>query len=135
VIARERPRLKAWLRRQVPGPQDVEDILQDAFYEFVLAARLTESIAMPAHGCSRSSATASRPTTTGRACLRRCGGAGRRPGSVTTVCHRDNDESLVDLLPDPAAGPEQSYARKQLIRALEDACSECLRSASGKLWG
>jgi Sigma-70 region 2 len=44
AIAREQPRLKAWLRRQVPDPQDIEDILQDAFYEFVVAARLIEPI-------------------------------------------------------------------------------------------
>jgi RNA polymerase sigma factor (sigma-70 family) len=107
---------------QVPDPQDVEDILQDAFYEFVLAARLTESIRHAGAWLF----TVIRNRVTDR---RRQDGRVRdaatalagEPAASRLFATDDNDESLVDLLPDPAASPEESYARKQLIRALEDA--------------
>src|SRR5437667_6042973 len=40
VVTRERARLRNFIRRRVPDPRDVEDILQDVFYELVEANRL-----------------------------------------------------------------------------------------------
>src|SRR5512136_2652224 len=40
VVTREQPRLRNFIRRRVPDPRDVEDILQDVFYELVEANRL-----------------------------------------------------------------------------------------------
>src|SRR5581483_10082467 len=40
ALERERPRLRGWLRRQLVDPAAVEDVLQDVFYELVLAYRL-----------------------------------------------------------------------------------------------
>jgi len=37
VVAEERPRLRNFIRRRVPDPSDVEDIVQDVFYELVEA--------------------------------------------------------------------------------------------------
>jgi RNA polymerase sigma factor (sigma-70 family) len=122
VIAREQPRLKAWLRRQVPDAQDVEDILQDAFFEFVVAARLTEPIRHAGawlFAVIRNRVT-DRRRKAGRA---RDSAASQAANPVTTglLANDEDHESLVDLLPDPAAGPEESYARKRTIQALEEA--------------
>jgi RNA polymerase sigma factor (sigma-70 family) len=40
AIARDKPRLRNFIRRRVPDPRDAEDILQDVFYELVEANRL-----------------------------------------------------------------------------------------------
>ena len=40
IVTRERSRLRAFIRRRVPDAWDVEDILQDVFYELVDANRL-----------------------------------------------------------------------------------------------
>src|SRR5947208_15108147 len=40
IVAGERSRLRNFIRRRVPDPSDVEDILQEVFYELVEANRL-----------------------------------------------------------------------------------------------
>src|SRR6185295_18264640 len=40
VVQREESRLRNFIRRRVPDPRDVEDILQDVFFELVEANRL-----------------------------------------------------------------------------------------------
>src|SRR5271166_3711767 len=40
TVEREQSRLRNFIRRRVPDPRDVEDILQDVFYELVEANRL-----------------------------------------------------------------------------------------------
>src|SRR5436190_2578098 len=40
VIKQEQSRLRNFIRRRVPDPADVEDILQDVFYKLVEANRL-----------------------------------------------------------------------------------------------
>src|SRR3954469_6558440 len=40
VVKREQSRLRNFIRRRVPDPGDVEDILQDVFYKLVVANRL-----------------------------------------------------------------------------------------------
>ena len=40
VVKREQSRLRNFIRRRVPDASDVEDILQDVFYELVEANRL-----------------------------------------------------------------------------------------------
>lgn len=112
AFRREQPRLRAWLRRQVPDPHDIEDILQDAFYEFVVASRLIQ----PVHNAGAWLFTVIRNRVTDqhrRRAYRRAGAPGEHPG--------DDASSFEDLLPDPAAGPEEAYLRKRLIQALEDA--------------
>jgi RNA polymerase sigma factor (sigma-70 family) len=120
AITSERPRLKAWLRRQVPDPQDVEDILQDAFVELVVAVRLMVPIRHA--GAWLFTVIRNRVTDRRRMAGRVLDSAAALngdPGALPLLA--TEDESLVDLLPDPAAGPEESYARKRLIQALEEA--------------
>src|SRR5439155_22658617 len=40
IVAGERSRLRNFIRRRVPDPSDVEDIVQEVFYELVEANRL-----------------------------------------------------------------------------------------------
>src|SRR5882757_8972303 len=40
IVAAERSRLRNFIRRRVPNPADVEDLLQEVFYELVEANRL-----------------------------------------------------------------------------------------------
>lgn len=40
VIAKERPRLRNFIRKRVPSEADVEDVLQDVFFKLVEANRL-----------------------------------------------------------------------------------------------
>jgi len=40
IIAEERTRLRNFIHRRVPDPSDVEDIVQEVFYELVEANRL-----------------------------------------------------------------------------------------------
>ena len=44
VIAKERPRLRNFIRRRVPDESDVEDLLQEVFFELVEAYRLLKPI-------------------------------------------------------------------------------------------
>jgi DNA-directed RNA polymerase specialized sigma24 family protein len=76
---------------------------------------------MPAHGYSPSSAIASpdRRRQAGR--VRDAAAPLTGDPAVSRLFTTEVDENLFDLLPDPAAGPEESYARKQLVQALEEA--------------
>jgi DNA-directed RNA polymerase specialized sigma24 family protein len=44
TVERERSRLRNFVRERVADPSDVEDILQDVFFEFVEAYRLTKPL-------------------------------------------------------------------------------------------
>lgn len=114
TIRREQPRLRAWLRRQVPDQQDIEDILQDAFYELVLASRLIE----PVRNAGAWLFTIIRNRVTDQHRRR-----SHRATSALVDALPDDDETLAldDLLPDPDGGPEQAYVRRRLVEALEDA--------------
>ncbi len=44
VVERESAKLRNFIARQVEDAAEAEDILQDVFYEYVSAARMTETI-------------------------------------------------------------------------------------------
>ncbi len=44
ALEQQSPRLRNWIRRHVANPAEVEDVLQDVFFELVLAYRLTKPI-------------------------------------------------------------------------------------------
>lgn len=119
AIRREQPRLKAWLRRQLPDPQDIDDILQDAFYEFMLASRLIEPVRNV--GAWLFTVIRNRVTDQRRRQAHRDTLPFQRMAERPGLSADDEAESLADLLPDPEAGPEEAYLRKCLVLALEDA--------------
>ena len=103
VVNRERARLRSFIRRRVPDPQDAEDILQDVFYALVEANRLLMPIEHVTGWLFR--VARNRITDLFRA---------RTPELL----------QLEDLLPSPDAGPEAEYARSVLLEALEQAIGE-----------
>jgi RNA polymerase sigma factor (sigma-70 family) len=100
----------------VPDPRDVEDILQDVFYELVEANRLLMPIEHVTGWLFR--VARNRITDLFRK---------KKPESFSdTAVAGEEDELLLleDLLPSPAAGPEALYARNVLLDELELAVDE-----------
>lgn len=105
VVTRETSRLRHFIRRRVADPRDAEDILQDVFFTLVQANRLLMPIDHVTAWLFR--VARNRIIDLFRA---------RRPGTSA--------EGLDDLLPSPDAGPEEAYARRVLLDALEQAIGE-----------
>ena len=125
VITREQTRLRNFIRRRVPDPADVEDIVQEVFYELVEANRLLMPI----------------DHVTGwlfRVARNRIVDLFRKmkPTSFSDAARKDfsdfgdwGDEDgsrlrIEDLLPSPDAGPEALYVRRVLLDELELAIDE-----------
>ena len=116
VVAEERSRLRNFIRRRVPDPADVEDILQEVFYELVEANRLLMPIEHVTAWLFR--VARNRITDLFRK---------RKPERFSEAAVEDEEGDLLqieDLLPSPAAGPDAVYARKVLLDELEAALHE-----------
>jgi len=107
VIAEERARLRNFIRRRVPNEADVEDLLQEVFYELVEANRLLMPIEYVTGWLFR--VARNRITDLFRK---------KRPENFTDAAARDEDGELLrieDLLPSPDAGPEALYVGSVLL--------------------
>jgi RNA polymerase sigma factor (sigma-70 family) len=116
TVKLEQLRLRNFIRRRVPDPRDVEDILQDVFYELVEANRLLMPIEHVTSWLFR--VARNRITDLFRK---------KRPESFNETGFADEDGELLnleDLLPSPDAGPEALYARNVLLAELELAVDE-----------
>ena len=116
VVDRERSRLRNFIRRRVPDPRDVEDILKDVFYELVEANRLLMPIEHVTGWLFR--VARNRITDLFRK---------KAPVSFSATGARDGNDALPqldDLLPSLGAGPDAVYARKVLLDELEAAIDE-----------
>jgi len=116
VIAEERSRLRNFIRRRVPNEADVEDLLQEVFYELVEANRLLMPIEYVTGWLFR--VARNRITDLFRK---------KRPENFTDRAARDEDgelQRIEDLLPSPDAGPEALYVRHVLLDELEFALGE-----------
>jgi RNA polymerase sigma factor (sigma-70 family) len=115
VVERERRRLLSFIRRRVSDPRDVEDILQEVFYELVEANRLL----MPIEHVTGWLFRVARNRITDL--FRR-----KKPESLDAAVLGDEGErhALEDLLPSPGAGPDALYARSVLVDELELAVDE-----------
>jgi RNA polymerase sigma factor (sigma-70 family) len=116
VVEREQSRLRNFIRRRVPDPGDVEDILQDVFYKLVEANRLLVPIDHVTGWLFR--VARNRITDLFRR---------KRPERFGETAVTDENEErlqLEDLLPAPEAGPDALYARAALLDALELAIDE-----------
>src|SRR5437660_9849353 len=106
VVQREQSRLRNFIRRRVPDPLDVEDVLQDVFYELVEANRLLMPIEHVTGWLFR--VARNRITDLFRK---------KMPEGWSETGVADEDEELLrlqDLLPSPEAGPEALFARNVL---------------------
>ena len=116
VIASERPRLRSFIRRRIPNPSDVEDLLQEVFYELVKANRLLMPIDFVTGWLFR--VARNRITDLFRK---------KRSESFADAAILDEEGELLpieDLLPSRDAGPEALYLRRALFEELELALSE-----------
>jgi len=116
VVDRERSRLRNFIRRRVPDPRDVEDVLQDVFYELVEANRLL----MPIEHITGWLFHVARNRIIDL--FRK-----KKPESFSDLALADDEGDLTqleELLPAPDAGPEAMYARSVLLDELELALNE-----------
>src|SRR6185369_14144828 len=116
IIAEERSRLRIFIRRRVPDPSDVEDIIQEVFYELVEANRLLMPIDHVTGWLFR--VARNRITDLFRK---------KKPETFTdrAVLEADGDVLRIeDMLPSPDAGPEALYIRKVLLDELQLALDE-----------
>src|SRR5262245_13942284 len=111
AFVHQRARLRGFIRKRVPDSADVEDILQDAFYELVEAARLVRPVEHV--GAWLFTVARNRITDLFRK---------QRTDSIEPV--GDDEDSLEDLLPSVDAGPEAAYARRVLLEELDAALDE-----------
>jgi RNA polymerase sigma factor (sigma-70 family) len=120
AIARERGRLRNFIRRRVSDESEVEDILQDVFYELTLAFRLMQPIEQVSAWLFR----VARNRIIDR--FRKNKPMASVQGPSARV---DGGEPLTleDLLPSPDAGPEGAYARNVLLEELQAALEELPR--------
>jgi len=117
AVARDRARLRNFIRSRVPDPGDVEDILQDVFYELIEAYRMLKPIEQVTAWLFR----VARNRITDRFRRKRF----EKLGS-DAVALSENGEALLltELLPSAEAGPEAAYARSVLLDELEEALEE-----------
>jgi len=117
VIVREESRLRNFIRKWVPEEADVEDVLQDVFFEFVEAQRMMTPLRQAGAWMFR--VARNRMTDL----FRRRSTEARRREPV----ERDPDGdvlALEDWLPSPDAGPDAVYARNVILAELDAALEE-----------
>src|SRR6187402_2702730 len=116
IVAEERSRLRNFIRRRVPDPSDVEDIVQEVFYELVEANRLL----MPIDHLTGWLFRVARNRITDLFRKKR-----PEPFSDAAVENEDGEVLRIeDLLPSPDAGPEALYVRSLLLDELDLALDE-----------
>ena len=116
IVVKERPRLRNFIRRRVPDPAEVEDILQDVFYRLVEANRLL----MPIEHVTGWLFSVARNRITDL--FRK-----KKPETFSEQTVENEEGELLaieDLLPSPDAGPEAVYLRNLLLEELEAALDE-----------
>lgn len=116
IVAKERPRLRNFIRRRVPDPADVEDIVQDVFYKLVEANRLL----MPIDHVTGWLFSVARNRITDL--FRK-----KKPEPFSDAAIEDEEGELLhveDLLPSPCAGPDALYIRTLILDELELALDE-----------
>jgi RNA polymerase sigma factor (sigma-70 family) len=113
AVARERPRLRNFIRRRVIDQDEAEDILQDVFEELVEAYRLTDPIEQIGAWLFR----VARNRIVDRFRKKK---EVPLPDSIES-----DDEYRLDLaLPSTDGGPEDAYMRAALLDTLQAALDE-----------
>ncbi|MGA2730020.1 MAG: sigma-70 family RNA polymerase sigma factor [Terracidiphilus sp.] len=116
VIAEQQSRLRNFIRKRVPNNADVEDLLQEVFFELVKAHRLLLPIDYVTGWLFQ--VARNRITDLFRK---------KRPETFADTAIGDEGGELLqieDLLPSPDAGPEALYVRQALLEAVEFALAE-----------
>jgi RNA polymerase sigma factor (sigma-70 family) len=120
IVDREGGRLRRFIRRHLADSPDVEDVLQDVFFELVEADRLMQPIEQVGAWLFR--VARNRITDLFR---RRKTVALSEPLAAGSADDPGSDGLLVqDLLPSPEAGPDVVYARRVLLDEIDAALDE-----------
>lgn len=116
-IVRERPRLRGFVRKWVKDDEDVEDILQEVFFELMETYRLAKQVEQVGAWLFR----VARNRITDRFRKRKTEAL-----DDARVGSGDEDEvlDLEGLLPSPEAGPEAAYMRDLMLEEIEAALAE-----------
>lgn len=117
ALSQEKERLFNFINRRVPDVESAEDILQDVFYEFVLAARIGESIERVSSWLFR----VARNKIIDRFRKKKA-----EPFSNLERTQGEDGEtwSLIDLIPFQGDSPEDSQLRKLIMETLMDALED-----------
>jgi RNA polymerase sigma factor (sigma-70 family) len=116
VVAEQGSRLRSFIRRRVPNEADVEDLLQEVYFELVEANRLLKPIDFVTGWLFR--VARNRITDFFRK---------KKPETFTGAAIDGEDGELLeieDLLPSPDAGPDALLLRHMLLDELEIALAE-----------
>jgi RNA polymerase sigma factor (sigma-70 family) len=116
VVAKQGARLRNFIRKRVPNEADVEDLLQEVFYELVEANRLL----MPIEYVTGWLFQVARNRITDL--FRK-----KKPETFSDAAVLNEEGELLrieDMLPSPNAGPEAVYVRNEMLQELELALSE-----------
>jgi RNA polymerase sigma factor (sigma-70 family) len=116
AMERDEPRLRSFIRKHVADTGEVEDIVQEVFYELLEAYRLMKPV-------EHVTAWLFRVARNRMIDLFRR----KKPESLNEpVISSDEGDVLLleDLLPSAEASPEAAYARNMVLDALEDALEE-----------
>jgi RNA polymerase sigma factor (sigma-70 family) len=110
IVQREQARLRSFVRKRVADEMDVEDILQDVFFELLETYRLMKPVEQAGAWLFR-------------VARNRIVDFFRKKRPVPFP--EDSDGlTLEESLPSPDAGPEEAYARRLLWEELEAALEE-----------
>jgi len=117
IFARERSRLRGFIRRRIADPGDVEDLVQDVFEELLAAMRS----AVPVEQVGAWLFQVARNRIIDRFRRRR-----HAAGQVQYPSGADEsgEPDIESLLPSADDGPEAAYARRVLIEELDAALDE-----------
>ena len=114
LVAREQGRLKNFIRKWVVDESDVEDVLQDVFFELVEAQNLMTPIRQVGAWMYR----VARNRMTDLFRKRRTEALRQTPLEITS---REESLSWEEWLPSGEEGPEAAYARRILLEELDAA--------------
>jgi len=116
AIAREGPRLRNFIRKRVADPGDAEDLLQDVYYELVEAYRLMHPMEQVTSWLYR--VARNRIIDLWR--------RKSREEARSAPEREGEDEPFLreDLLPSAEGGPDELYARRVVMEALDEALDE-----------
>ncbi len=115
TVEREQGRLRNFIRRRVLDESDVEDILQEVFYELVQTYRMMKPLEQAGAWLFR----VARNRIIDRFRARR----EAAPAASTEVAE-EVDRFPWEDLPSPEAGPEAAYARELLLEEIDAALDE-----------
>ena len=118
TVRRERGRLLAYIRRWIVDAAEAEDILQESFYELVLAYRMMQPVEQAGAWLAR---------VARNRIIDRFRRRGARPRATAHAEEGDAAVGLAELLPAAEAGPEAAVMRAILLAEIEAALAELPR--------